>query len=187
MSGDVVQFRPKGITPPREICYERVPTDVLCSLFEELRGANNDDYLLILNTSADEGRVIQSGYLGGRGLDEEVYENLSNLYDLVDDNAPEPDELDTYAVCFGDNGDNAVFLRGERDVIGCAYHDSEDCPKGMMMASLIAYSFALINADSDETLAQNAFSYLPFETAIGLSQYFYTKAEEIVFDEAGEF
>ena len=162
--------------------YERVPPAVLRGLFEEMRGADNHDFIVVVNTTVEEGGLLQCSSLSGEPIDNEIGETLVDLWYWVSDNAPEPEDLNDYAVCFGDDGLNALYLRGEEAVIGVGYLDGACCPKGMMMASLIAYCFALVNLDTDERLAHNAFTHLPFVQEIGLSQSFFTKAERLVFE-----
>lgn len=183
MAGDVLQFIPRGDDTPAVISYDRVPASVIGKLFVELRGADNDDCFVIVDTMSEERHLVQCSCLNGAPVTYETGETLVDLLYWVEDNAPKSDELDDYAVCFGEEGLNAVYLRGDESVIGVGYLDCACCPKGMMMASLIAYCFALLNVDNDERLMSNAFSYLPFESAIGLSQYFYAMAEGIMLDE----
>ena len=185
MPGDVIQFRAREEHPPEPVSYRRLPPEIIARLFEEMRGANNDDLVLILNTSREEDRVIQCTHLKS-GTPEESKERLLGLFDLIYDTAPEASDLDDWAVVFGDDGNNVVYLRGSDSVLGFGYSDAAECPKGMMMAVLVAYCFSIYNMDADEPLAKLAFESLPFLPAVGLSQHFLSYADRLVFETMAE-
>ena len=182
MPGDVIAFSPGSAESGEPARYRRVPPFVVARLFEELRGMDNNDYVLIVNTSAEEGRVIQSGCLSGVDANDEVMEHLADLYDYLDDNAPDSLASNDWAICTGDDGLNAVYLPGAQGIVGVGYSDSADCPKGMMMAVLTAYCFALNNVDVDRELARFAYGNLPFAPSVGLSRHFFAFAESFFED-----
>ena len=60
------------------------------------------------------------------------------------------------------------------------YYDNAKSDKGIMMAALILYIFAIINMDKDQDLAKTVYNYLPFNKEVGCDFSFYNYADDLV-------
>lgn len=162
--------------------YTMLPSHVVCALFEEMRGGNNDDNLVVL-TFRDgedgnrEGRILQASNLSGRAIDQELGMQILALVGFVEEVAPQDLGLTGVAVVTDGDGYSAAYVRGERGVVAVGYDDSMRCPKGTMMAVLLMYAFAQVNCGFDEELFRNAFNYLPFDPGVGLDWHFFEFAD----------
>ena len=152
MSARVFKFRNKGkafdrLEVDKSGYWHLVPgKDVIKELFEELRGGDNNDYVDITEFSKGEETLIQFAGLDGEAPNPGKANVMLGLRDFVTENTPDDlSSMGGISARRDDRGNNAVYAQGDGRIVAVGYYDNAKSDKGIMMAALILYVFAIIN------------------------------------------
>lgn len=187
MSARILKFRNKGkafdhLEVDKSGYWHLVPgRDVIKELFEELRGGDNNDYVDIAEFSKGEETLIQFAGLDGEAPNPGKANVMLGLRDFVTENTPDDlSSMGGISARRDDRGNNAVYAQGDGRIVAVGYYDNTKSDKGIMMAALILYVFAIINMDKDQDLAKTVYNYLPFYKEVGCDFSFYNYADDLV-------
>ena len=187
MSARIFKFRNKGkafdhLEVDKSGYWHLVPgRDVIKELFEELRGGDNSDYVDIAEFSKGEETLIQFAGLDGEAPNPGKANVMLGLRDFVTENTPDDlSSMGGISARRDDRGNNAVYAQGDGRIVAVGYYDNAKSDKGIMMAALILYVFAIINMDKDQDLAKTVYNYLPFYKEVGCDFSFYNYADNLV-------
>lgn len=159
--------------------YNVVPTSLAERIFKDMRGKNRRDYAAFVVRREGEDRFVSDVSLSG-SRDMSDAPGLLGCRDFALAHIPKLVRGSDIRVVEGSDGYRAVYAKGEDATFGVCYLDSADTPKGLMMAALLLYAFAMLNMFVDYELFKNVFSYLPFVPKIGLDFRFFLHVEDLV-------
>ena len=159
--------------------YAPVPGALVREIFYDMRFHDIFDFATFV-VSRDGSCTTIARISMGDILDLMEEGELSAAEQFAVSNVPTLERASDIRCVSGDDGLSAVYALGDGAVYGVSYKDHGNSPKGLMMAALLLYAFAVVNLNVDRKLFLNAYAYLPFVPQIGLGYEFFADVDHMV-------
>lgn len=156
-----------------KMAYRRLPIGVVGALFSLIRGLGTDLYLITKTDFRGRTEVLAKGRVTNKTLSQLTEEEnlhskemgasliakLRQSTETIEDGKP-------IAYFTDENGYAAVVIDSDYGHLSFGWQDGAEIsgPKNLLMTTLLAYAFGVVNADSsDQKMVTLLHNYLPFE------------------------